>query len=36
MIQAEQGKGLLPFEDAMADVDRMVEEILAITPAPAR
>lgn len=36
MLQAEQGKGFLPFEEAMADVDRMVEEILAVTPAPAR
>lgn len=36
MLLAEQGKGLLPLEEAMADVDRMVEEILAVTPAPAR
>lgn len=32
LMQAERGEGLLPYDDAMAEVDRMVEEILAIGP----
>jgi len=34
--QAEQGEGLLPYDEAMAEVDRMVEEILAVAPAASR
>jgi len=36
LMQAEQGEGLLPYDDAMAEVDRMVEEILAGARAPSR
>lgn len=34
--QAERGEGLLPYDEAMADVDGMVEEILAVAPAASR
>jgi hypothetical protein len=30
MIQAERGEGFLPYDEALADVERMTEEILAI------
>jgi hypothetical protein len=36
LIRAERGEGLLSFDDAMVEVDRMVEEILAVVPAPSR
>lgn len=36
LLQAEKGEGLLSYDEAMADVDRMVEEMLAITPAASR
>lgn len=36
LAQSERGEGLLPFDEAMADVDRMVEEILAVAPAASR
>lgn len=36
LAQAERGEGLLPYGDAMADVDRMVEEILAVAPSTTR
>ena len=34
--QAERGVGLLPYDDALAEVDRMVEEILAVGAATSR
>jgi hypothetical protein len=38
VARAERGEGLLPYDEAMAEVDRKVEEILAVAsdPAPSR
>jgi hypothetical protein len=36
LLQAEHGEGLLPYDEAMAEIDRVAEEILAGSPTSSR